>query len=158
LLPACLADSCEDGQFTGAFAWGRTSPQSAVYGLPYDLRASFQTYFMQNILDTPQPCYVSMYAEDDEARRPSRDRDLHAALAHGRWVASFFRQAKRELHHIQGHSRVFFAGNNTTVDSEEGALLSAIIIAERFADYHYPFPRLSAANVFYQWFKRQMFP
>ena len=157
LLAPFLSDGREDGQFTGAFAWGSDSPQSRAYGLPYDLRASFQTYFMENILDTPHRCYVSMYAEDDTARRPDPATVIFKRTwRHGRWVASFFRQGKQELHTIQGLGRVFFAGNNTTIDSEEGALLSAMIIAERISAYRYPFPKLSFPYAFYRWFRSVM--
>jgi hypothetical protein len=100
-----------------------------------------------------------MYAADDDARRPDPESVIFMRRwRHGRWVASFFAEAKKELHRVQGRHRVFFAGNNTTVDSEEGALLSAMIIAERITEYRYPFPTASWAYIFYRWFKGVMFP
>jgi hypothetical protein len=159
LLAPELADGKEDGQFTGSFALGSRSPDSDRFGLPYDLRASFQTYLMRNILDTPYPCHVSMYAEDDDARRPDPATVIaHRTWRHSRWVATIFREAGQELHHVQGLGNVFFAGNNTTVDSEEGALLSAMIVADRIAGYPYPFPKASYSYAFYRRFAKAMFP
>lgn len=157
LLAPCLSDGKEDGQFTGAFAWGGNSPESQTYDLPYDLRASFQTYFMDNILGTPHRCYVSMYAEDDIAKRPNPETVIFKRTwRHGRWVASFFRQGKEELHKIQGLGNIYFGGNNTTIDSEEGALLSAMILAERIGEYKYPFKKLSFPYMFYRNFRKMM--
>jgi hypothetical protein len=159
VLAPSLRDGKEDGQFTGYFAWGGRDAGSDLYELPYDLGASFQTYSMQNILGTPAPCYVSMYAEDRAARVPDPKKTLFVrAWRHGRWVASFFRSAKRELHQAQGLGGIWFAGNNTTVDSEEGALVSAMVIAERMAGFRYPFFRLSSAYLMYSYFREQMFP
>ncbi|MGZ3454394.1 MAG: NAD(P)-binding protein [Polyangiales bacterium] len=159
LLAENLRDGKEDGQFTGTFAWGKTDEGSRFYDLPYDLGAAFQTYFMDNILGTPAPCYVSMYAEDRAAQVPAPDKTIfRRTWRHGRWVASFFRQGKRELHRVQGLGNLWFAGNNTTIDSEEGALLSAMIIAAHFAGYRYPFERGSLAWVMHGWFHEQMFP
>jgi predicted NAD/FAD-binding protein len=153
-----LRDGKEDGQFTGAFSWGKTSPDNP-FGLPYDLASSFQTYFMQNILGTPHPCYVSMYAQNENSVVPDPKKTIHTKTwRHGRWVASFFGDAKKELHEIQGLGGVWFAGNNTTVDSEEGALVSAMIVAEQIAGYTYPFSRISEAFVMYEYFKNMMFP
>ncbi len=159
LLAPELSDGREDGQFTGSFAVGRTSVESERFGLPYDLRASFTTYLMANIIDTPYPCHVSMYARDDHARRPEPSKVISTRhWRHSRWAATIFRGAGRELHHAQGLWRVFFAGNNTTVDSEEGALLSAMIVARRVAGYPYLFPRLTYAHALYQQFATAMFP
>jgi hypothetical protein len=159
LLAPSLRDDKEDGQFTGEYAWGAGDEGSAFYNLPYDLGACFQTYMMHNIMGTPAPCYVSMYAEDRAARVPAPDKTIfRRTWRHGRWVASFFRQAKRELHRVQGLDNLWFAGNNTTVDAEEGALLSAMIIAQHAAGYRYPFPRGSLAWVLHGYFHEQMFP
>jgi hypothetical protein len=157
LLAPCLLDGKEDGQFTGAFAWGSDSPESQQYDLPYDLRASFQTYFMDNILGTPHRCYVSMYAEDDIARRPKPETVVFKRTwRHGRWVASFFRKGKEELHKIQGVGNIYFGGNNTTIDSEEGALLSAMILAEKISSFKYPFAKISFPYMFYRNFRKVM--
>jgi hypothetical protein len=158
VLGPSLRDGKEDGQWCSYFSWGQTSPGNP-FGLPYDLATSFQTYFMDNILGTPYPCYVSMYAEHSASKIPAADKTIFTKTwRHGRWVASFFDSAKKELHEIQGMGNVWFAGNNTTVDSEEGALLSGMIIAEKLSSYQYPFSILSEAFVLYKYFKSTMFP
>jgi hypothetical protein len=153
-----LRDKKEDGQFVGAYSWG-PAPGNA-YDLPYDLSTTFQTYLMKNILGTPVDCHVSMYAEASGAKLPAPDKTIHVKTwRHGRWVASFFDKAKKELHRIQGLGHVWFAGNNTTVDSEEGALVSALIIANRIVPQSvYPFELASEAYFFYQYFQNVMFP
>jgi predicted NAD/FAD-binding protein len=159
LLAPSLADEREDGQFTGYFAREARADPSWPYGLPYDLRKSFQTYLMRNILGTPAPCYVSLYGDERGSRTPAPDRTLfRRTWRHGRWLAGFYRQAKRELHRVQGLDGLWFAGGNTTVDSEEGALLSAMIVAAHAAGYRYPFERGSWAWVVHGWFHEQMFP
>jgi hypothetical protein len=159
LLAPSLADDLEDGQFTGEHAWGASDEGSELYRLPYDLGGCFQTYMMHNILGTPARCYVSMYAEDRVSRVPAPDKTIfRRTWRHGRWVASFFREAKRQLHRVQGLDGLWFAGNNTTVDSEEGALISAMVIAEQAAGHRYPFPPGSFAWLMYAYFRGQMFP
>ena len=59
---------------------------------------------------------------------------------HGKWTPAFMGGAKSNLHLAQGlgsirypgqmNTNVYFAGNNATADSEEGALDAAMIIAE----------------------------
>ncbi len=154
-----LRDKKEDGQFVGAYAWG-TAPGGNAYSLPYDLSTSFQTYLMKNILGTPVDCHVSMYEDTPGAKTPDPAKTIFVKTwRHGRWVASFFDQAKKELHRIQGVGHIWFAGNNTTVDSEEGALVSAMIIANRmFKEWVYPFDLASEAYFFFQYFQSVMFP
>lgn len=159
VLAPNMRDGLEDGQFTSYFAWGDRDEGSVKYDLPYDLGASFQTYFMQNVLDTPAPLYVSMYAEHRRCVLPDPAKTQFVRTwRHGRWVASFFREAKRALHQVQGLGDLWFAGNNTTIDSEEGALLSAMIIASKISDFRYPFSRVSSAWALYCYFHEMMFP
>jgi NAD(P)-binding Rossmann-like domain len=159
LLAPSLADEREDAQFTGYFAWGARDAAKDAYGLPYDLRAGFQTYLMHNIQGTPVPCYVSIYGDSGASPMPAPDRTLfRRTWRHGRWLAGFFRQAKRELHRVQGLGGLWFAGGSTTMDSEEGALLSAMIVAAHAAGYRFPFPRGSWAWALHGWFHDQMFP
>lgn len=155
-----LRDKLEDGQFVGSYAWGQTRPGGNDYGLPYDLTNAFQTYLMKNILGTPVDCHVSMYADHAGAKLPDPAKVIHVKTwRHGRWVASFFDKAKKELHRIQGIGHIWFAGNNTTVDSEEGALVSAMIVADQlFPEWVYPFDLVSEAYFFYQHFQSIMFP
>lgn len=158
-LSPYLRDKKEDGQFVGSYSWDDT-PENNFYNLPYDLSTSFQTYLMKNILGTPVDCHVSMYAEIAGAKLPDPAKTIHKKTwRHGRWVASFFDKAKKELHRVQGLGHIWFAGNNTTVDSEEGALVSALIIANKlFKEFVYPFDMVSEAYFFYQYFQSMMFP
>ena len=159
-LSPYLRDKKEDGQFVGAYAFGQRKPGGNFYDLDYDLENAFQTYLMKNILGTPVDCHVSMYAKSSGAKLPDPAKTIYVKeWRHGRWVASFFDKAKRELHRIQGLGHIWFAGNNTTVDSEEGALVSAMIIADRLLpEYVYPFDLASEAYFFFQYFQSTMFP
>ncbi|HLT38418.1 MAG TPA: FAD-dependent oxidoreductase [Enhygromyxa sp.] len=157
VLAPPLRDDLEDGQFNCYFCWDPSSGN--VMGLPYKLEQSFQTYHMQNILGTPFPCYVSMYSKDEGAVVPRPETIIYKKTwVHGRWLAGFFDKAKRELHEIQGLGNVWFAGNNTSVDSEEGALISAMIIAERISSFQYPWRQLGYARTYYEYFLDMMFP
>lgn len=159
-LSPTLRDKKEDGQFVGTYSFGPTAPGGNAYGLPYDLRNAFQTYLMKNILGTPFDCHVSMYADASGAKLPDPAKVLYKKeWRHGRWVASFFDRAKKELHRIQGLGNIWFAGNNTTVDSEEGALVSAMALADHmFPEWVYPFEPASEAFMFYEHFRGVMFP
>lgn len=159
VLAPNLTDQREDGQFCGYFAWGGSDEGSQLYGLPYDLGACFQTFLMQNVLGTPAPCYVSMYSEDRAAVVPRPELTLfRRTWRHGRWFASFYREAKRALPRIQGVGNLWFGGNNTTFDSEEGALVSALAVATRISDFEYPFRRLTSAALLFAYFRETLFP
>lgn len=155
-----LRDKKEDGQFVGAYSWGSSGPNGNPYDMPYDLGTSFQTYLMKNILGTPVDCHVSMYESGRGAKLPDPAKTIYVKeWRHGRWVASFFDKAKKELHRVQGLGNIWFAGNNTTVDSEEGALLSAMIVASKlFPEFVYPFDVASEAFFFFEYFQSIMFP
>lgn len=133
ILAPHLEARTEAVQFTGTWAWRPEADNP--YGLPYDLHATLATHLVHNTMPLPEPCYVSMYAEAQDTRWPDPDRVLHRKeWRHGRWMSSFFKEGKARLHEIQGLGGVWFAGNNTTFDSEEGAVLSAIGVAERLFD------------------------
>lgn len=151
LLAPELRDGKEDGQFVGSYAWGEVDETAELYELSYDLGSTFQTFCMKNILGTPAPCWVSMYAEHRRARLPDPARTIFSrSWRHGRWVTSFFRQAKRALGAMQGRGGIWFAGNNTTMDSQEGALVSAMITASVLSSWRYPFSRWSTAYLLYE--------
>ena len=154
-----LRDKLEDGQYVGSYS-ETPAPEGNAYNLPYNLATTFQTYLMKNILGTPVDCHVSMYAESAGSKLPDPAKVIYTKTwRHGRWVASFFDKAKKELHRVQGLGHVWFAGNNTTVDSEEGALVSAMAIAdEMFDEFKYPFDLVSEAYFFYRYFQNMMFP
>ena len=145
LAPHLRDDQREDLQFTGAYAW---DPDGAnPYELPYNLHSTYATHFIHNAFKgLTERCYVTMYAEAQGARFPAADKILHRKeWRHGRWMSGFMKHGKQELHRIQGLGNVWFAGNNTTFDAEEGALLSAIGVAEKLFDgFSNPFGGLRA--------------
>ncbi len=155
----------EDVQFNSAYAWA--PERSNPYGLPYDLHATYATHLVHSsVPGAPRDLYVTMYAEAQGARWPASHRVLHRKdWRHGRWLSSYFADAKASLHQVQGLGGLWFAGNPSTFDAEEGALLSAIGVAERLADdCRYPFGgmrglRRPHAAILYKHFVRGiMFP
>ena len=162
VLAPHLGECDDDLQFTGSHAWrpGEANP----YGLPYDLHGTYATHLVHRTLGLPEPCYVSMYAEAQRTRFPDPERVLHRKeWRHGRWMSSFFREGKERLHEVQGLGGLWVAGHNTTFDSEEGALLSALGVAEQLFDgFRSPLGRLWTrphAHVLHHHFVRQtMFP
>src|SRR5262249_47057855 len=87
---------------------------------------------------------------------------------HGMWIPSFLGGPKRRLHMAQGRgwlsipgqpdSNIYFAGNNATYDSEEGALIAAMTIANYAFGVPYPLGANPLAMLFYLGFYRVMFP
>lgn len=145
-------------QFTANY-----SPPAAGGGdrLPYDMGTAYSTYLVHNMVPgLPEPVFVSMYGCDSAPRPPDRQLFPPVQWRHGRFLGSFMYGSKRNLHKIQGLGGVWFAGNNTTVDSEEGALVSAMIIAGKLCpDWEYPFSEVSEAFLMYELNKDEiMFP
>ena len=88
---------------------------------------------------------------------------------HGKWTPAFMGGPKGDLHFAQGlgsisypgqmNTNVYFAGNNATADSEEGALDAAMIIAEYAFNVQYPLPSLNPMAWFmYMMYHNVMFP
>lgn len=157
VLAPSLRDQKEDAHFNGYYAWN-DDPQNNLYGLPFELDRTYTTYLMHNIVQTPAPCFVSMYAVDDHAKKPDPSKVIfEKRWKHGRWVSSHDMKTKRGLHQIQGLGNIWFAGNNTTVDSEEGALISAMAVAERTSGFDFDFGSV-LSKVIYRYFEDIMFP
>ena len=157
VLSPALRDQKEDAQFNAYYTWdGNTGGN--LFGLPYKLDDTFTTYLMQNIVQCPAPCYVSMYAVADHAKRPDPAKVIfEKKWKHGRWVSSHDMTKKQGLHEIQGLGNVWFAGNNCTVDSEEGALIAAIALAKKIAKFDTPWSGFLAQQTF-GYFEDIMFP
>jgi len=143
-------------QFTACYSYKPTN------GLPYDMSTTYSTYLVQNMLPgLPEPVYVSMYGAYDAPKPPGLQLFPPVKWRHGRFLGSFMVDSKRGLHNIQGLGNVWFAGNNTTMDSEEGALVSAMVIAGKVCpDWEYPFygldPRSLEATAMYELMKDEM--
>lgn len=156
LAPSLRAQK-EDAHFNAYYTWdGNTAGN--LYNLPYKLDDTFTTYLMQNIVGCPAPCYVSMYAVADHAKRPDPAKVIfQKEWKHGRWVSTHDMTRKRGLHEVQGLGNVWFAGNNCTVDSEEGALIAAIALAKKISGFDVPWDDFLAKQTF-GFFEEIMFP
>ena len=118
-------------------AWqSMDQPGGPSHEFGYDMGTTYSTYISQNMVEgLPVPVYVSMYGNyaENVAHPPAKDKWVIDPIDwdHGRFLGSFMYTSKTQLHNIQGLGNIWFAGNNTTTDSEEGALTSAMIIAEK---------------------------
>lgn len=142
----------------------------------YDLAKTFTTYLQKNLLAGPKAdgLYLTMYGYIPD---PAVDivPDLAKVIfttpwTHGKWSPAFMGDAKKNLHIAQGlgnisysgqmNTNVYFAGNNATTDSEEGALDAAIAIADYAFGISYPFNVIEHPLAFgmYEIYKNLMFP
>ena len=161
VLAPWLLDQKEVVQFTAPY------PPVHTGTLPYDMSNSYSTYVVQNMVPgLPQPVYVTMYGQSVPENPPAEHLWLMDPVqwVHGRFLGSMLMDVKRNLHNIQGLGNIWFAGNNTTQDSEEGALVSAMVIAGKVCpQWNYPFVGVSeadlAATFWYELMKDEfMFP
>lgn len=112
----------------------------------YDLSRTFTTYIQKNVLGNPDAdgLYLTMYGyipdpKTDKVPNPKKV-FFQEPWTHGKWTPAFMSGPKGQLHKAQGlgsvsypgqmDTNIYFAGNNTVADSEEGALVSAISMAE----------------------------
>lgn len=143
LAPGIVAAGEETLQFTAYWA----TQQS-----PYDLTYSFTTYIESNLVGIEDPAfnyYLTMYGFDPTQPSPvpvpipsNPIQPTPMNWTHGMWMPMFSFHAKETFHQAQSVSpirqpldgqrrtNIFFAGNNLTMDSEEGALVSGLAIAE----------------------------
>ena len=156
-------------QFTAAYA-----PEKDAGN--YDLTKTFTTYMQKNLLNDPAAAglYLTMYGyvpDPAKDKVPAQNTWLTPPITwtHGKWTPAFMGGAKSNLHMAQGlgsiryagqmKTNVYFAGNNATADSEEGALDAAMIIAEYAFNVSYPLPSLNPlAWVMYNMYHNVMFP
>ena len=156
-------------QFTASYAPGNQDGN-------YNLSKTFTTYIQKNVLNDPAAdgLYLTMYGyvpNPTTDKVPAQNTWLTPPITwtHGKWTPAFMGGAKANLHLAQGlgsipypgqmNTNVYFAGNNATADSEEGALDSAMIIAEYAFNVPYPLPSLSPMAWFmYETFHNTMFP
>jgi hypothetical protein len=139
MLSPDLMDQKETLQFNAYYAPGKSEGN-------YDLSKTFTTYIQKNVLSDPDAdgLYLTMYGyipdpKKDKVPNPKKVY-FQEPWTHGKWTPAFMSGPKGQLHHAQGlgsvaypgqmDTNVYFAGNNTVADSEEGALVSAIAMAE----------------------------
>jgi hypothetical protein len=125
----------------------------------YDLTKTFTTYIQKNVLGTPSHpdmnadgIYLSMYGyvpQPGTDKMPDPAKILYSQTwTHGKWTPASMGGPKANLYMAQGlgniqyqgqmNTNVYFAGNNATADSEEGALDSALVIANYAFNVEYP--------------------
>jgi glycine/D-amino acid oxidase-like deaminating enzyme len=166
MLSPDLTQQEETLQFTAYYA-----PTS---GGNFDLAKTYTTYMQENLLAGPgaKGLYLTMYgyipspANGDKVPDPSKV-IYTTPWTHGKWTPAFMGGAKGNLHLAQGlgkisypgqmNTNVYFAGNNTTTDAEEGALDSALAIAEYAFGVDYPFTSFEAFAM-YDIYRGVMFP
>lgn len=168
VLSPDLRDELETLQFTGDFAPQNEYPY-------YELEKTFTTYIQKNILQDlgAKGLYVTMYGYIPDTKVdkiPAPESILfQQEWRHGMWVPSFMGGQKKLVHKVQGvgaknsfkqpNTNIYFAGNNTTTDSEEGALISAMITANYVFGIPYPLKGNLLAYFFYNLFYRKvLFP
>jgi hypothetical protein len=137
---------------------------------PFDLVQSWTTYIYKNLMGVGDPkfdYYLTMYGFDPQGtglpipKNPIFPTPMN--WTHGMWLPSFmwqqkalFRTAQSTSPHYrplpgQQQTNVFFAGNNLTMDSEEGALVSAMALAS----YAFDVDALNLVLGGTGWFNRQ---
>lgn len=169
MLSPNLKDELETLQFTAD-----TVPQDAY---PYyNLEKTYTTYIQKNLIgdDGAENLYVTMYGfvpDPTIDKVPSKESILfQQEWRHGMWIPAFMGGIKKQLHKAQGVGRksgqskqfdtnVYFAGNNATLDSEEGALIAAMIIANYAFNIQYPLKWNPLSYTVYKLFyNKVMFP
>ena len=115
----------------------------------YDLVKSYTTYVESNLLgikltNPSDEWYLTMYGFDpsDYGIKPPSTKIPAFDWVHGMWMPTFMLSQKLAFHTAQGISQfhparpgqqatgIFFTGNNLTMDSEEGALMSGLCLAK----------------------------
>jgi len=139
MLSPDLMDQKETLQFNAYYAPGDTDGN-------YDLSKTFTTYIQKNVLNDPHAdgLYLTMYGYIPDPKKDTvpdpKKVYFEEPWTHGKWTPAFMSGPKGQLHKAQGvgsvsysgqvDTNVYFAGNNTVADSEEGALVSALAMAE----------------------------
>ena len=171
MLSPDLMEQEETLQFNAYYAPGTNDGN-------FNLCRTFTTYIQKNVLEDPDAdgLYLTMYGyipdpAKDKVPDPSKV-FFQEQWTHGKWTPSFMGGPKADLHMAQGfgnisypgqiNTNIYFAGNNTTADSEEGALDSAMALANYAFGVEYPLGKLSAESLFayfmYTVYHNVMFP
>jgi len=133
-----------------------------------------ETKVQKNLVMDPAAAglYLTMYGYIPDASKGDKVPDPAKVIystpwTHGKWNPAFMGGAKGQLHIAQGlgnisypgqmNTNVYFAGNNATADSEEGALDSALALAEYAFGVNYPFPSFLGYAMYYI-YREVMFP
>jgi hypothetical protein len=178
LAPGMPSPPLETLQFTAYWATQQK---------PFDLTTSWTTYSYKNLMGVSDPSfeyYLTMYGFDPTTvpgipipQNPIAPTPMN--WTHGMWLPSFMWTQKLLLRNAQGVSPyykalpnqkdtgIYFAGNNLTMDSEEGALVSAMALAryafniesiELVLDFRFTDTQSLLARLFYIGMFSMMFP
>jgi hypothetical protein len=137
-----------------------TAPAVSATPGGYDLAKTYTTYIESNLLgialaNPAEECYLTMYGFDPATVPGLPVPDPAKVLTsmqweHGMWLPSFMVKPKLAFHIAQGISPhvaardgqqdtgLWFAGNNLTMDSEEGAFVSAMALVSYLFDIKAP--------------------
>ena len=160
ILSPDLTQQEEVAQFTAYYATGDT---------PFNQDATYTSYLIENVQADPDAAglFVTMYGPvTPDTRLPADDKVLaKQTFKHGMWLPTYMGAAKKKVHTIQGQGSVpggttvpnagtnlYFAGNNLTNDSVEGALVSAMVVANYAFSAPYPLPMAKLTPVAFAMF------
>lgn len=139
-----------------------TLPGRKGDGTGFDLANSYTTYIVSNLngirgVDPADDWYVTMFGfVPDEDKRPKKSL-WSSPWTHGMFLPTFYTEEKLRFHRAQGTSvhhkahhhqadtGIYFAGNNLTMDAEEGALISGLAVA-KYAFGIDPIPLITPAS------------
>jgi hypothetical protein len=151
LAPDLIPLQQEVAQFTAYY-----STAGAQNGMPYNTDTTYTTYLMGNVHQDPQAAglYVTMYGPPASQVRLPQNPLVTETFTHGLWLPDSMKDSTKNVYVAQGAgginggpsplpntgTNLYFAGNNTTMDSVEGALVSAMVIANYAFGVPYPMP------------------
>lgn len=151
LAPDLIPLQQEVAQFTAYY-----STAGAHDGMPYNTETTYATYLVENVHQDPQAkqLYVTMYGPPSDAPKVPNNPLKVKEFTHGLWLPDSMKGSTKNMYVAQGAgginggppmfpntgSNLYFAGNNTTMDSVEGALVSAMVIANYAFGVAYPMP------------------
>jgi hypothetical protein len=183
LLPGWCAVHTDESVLSPDMSEQKEALQFTAYYAPtdqypyYDLYKTYTTYIQKWLVRDPaaEGLYLTMYGYIPDATKgdkmPDKDSIIYSEVwRHGMWTPSFMSDAKKSLHLAQGlggiaypgqaDTNVYFAGNNVVTDSEEGALDSAMIVANYAFGVPYPMKGIHpvGALMYHVYYHDFMFP
>lgn len=151
LSPDLVGLQKEVAQFTAYY-----STEGAQGGMPYNTDTTYATYLVENVHQDPKAkqLYVTMYGPPADAPKVPSNPLKVKEFTHGLWLPDSMKGSTKNVYVAQGAgginggvshlpntgANLYFAGNNTTMDSVEGALVSAMVIANYAFGVVYPMP------------------
>ena len=159
LSPELLSLQQETVQFTAYHSTAGAKP-----GQPYNLDTTYASYFVENVRQDPaaKQLYVTMYGPNQPEDTLPKNPLVSKPFIHGLWLPGSMEKSTKVVYRAQGAggidggkswlpntgTNLYFAGNNTTMDSVEGALVSAMVIANYAfgVPYSLPLRPLTAAG------------